>query len=268
VETLEALIKAQCRQLHLPSVGARCMSFEQEALRSHVAHSAYLSGLLDQELADRAQRRAERRIQEARFPQVKRLSDFQFEEAPVVPAGLIMQLAGGEYIDRAENVLFIGDSGTGKTMLAIGIGVAACQQGRSVRFTTVAALVNELMEARDERELSRVVGRWSRYEVMIADELGYVSLPPSGAELLFQVLAQRSERASVILTSNLPFSEWTSVFPDPRLCKAAVERLTFRAQIIDTGSQSYRFKRTMEAQAARKRASEKRGRQAASGDDT
>jgi DNA replication protein DnaC len=263
METLEAVIKDQCRQLRLPSVAARCISFEQEAIRTHLGHSGYLSGLLDQELADRAQRRAERRILEARFPQVKRLSDFEFEQAPVVPAGLITRLATGEYIDRAENVLLIGDSGTGKTMLAIGLGVAACQQGRSVRFTTVAALVNELMEARDERELSRVVGRWSRYEVMIADELGYVSLPTSGAELLFQILAQRSERSSVIVTSNLPFSEWTAVFPDPRLCKAAVERLTFRSHIIETGTQSYRFKRTLEAQAARKGSTKKSAQTAA-----
>jgi DNA replication protein DnaC len=123
--------------------------------------------------------------------------------------------------------------------------VAACEQGRSVRFTTVAALVNELMEARDERELSRVVGRWSRVDLVICDELGYVSVPASGAELLFQVLAQRSERGSVIVTTNLPFSEWTAVFSDPRLCKAAVERLTFRSHIVQTGTDSYRFKRSL-----------------------
>jgi len=242
---LETVLKDQCRQLHLPSVAARAMSLEQEAVRTGLRHGQYLSSLLEQELEDRAQRRALRRIVEARFPQVKRLSDFRFEDAPTISATQIAQLAEGTYIERAENVLFIGDSGTGKSMLATGLGVAACEQGRSVRFTTVAALVNELLEARDERELSRVVGRWARVDLMVADELGYVSLPASGAELLFQVLAQRSETGSIIVTSNLPFSEWTSVFPDPRLCKAAVERLTFRSHIIQTGTESFRFKRSL-----------------------
>ena len=239
------LIAAQCRQLHLPSVGARWQSMEKEAVRGRLSHSAYLAGLLEQELEDRAQRRAQRRIAEARFPTVKRLSDFKFAQAPVIPATLIAQLAEGSYIDRAENVLLVGDSGTGKTALAIGLGVAACEQGRSVRFTTVAALVNDLLEAQDERMLSRAVGRWGRVDLLIADELGYVSLPPSGAELLFQVLAQRSETRSVAITSNLPFSEWTTVFSDPRLCKAVIERLTYRSHIVETGTESYRFKRSL-----------------------
>jgi DNA replication protein DnaC len=176
---------------------------------------------------------------------VKRLSDLQFAQAPVVPAALIAQLAEGSYIERAENVLLVGDSGTGKTMIAIGLGVAACEQGKSVRFTTVAALVNELLEARDERTLSRAVGRWSRYDLVVCDELGYVTLPPTGAELLFQVLAQRAEAGSVVVTTNLPFSEWTTVFSDPRLCKAVVERLTYRSHIVETGTDSYRFKRSL-----------------------
>lgn len=243
--TTATLIAAQCRQLHLPSVGARWQSIEKEAVRGRLSHSAYLAGLLEQELEDRAQRRAQRRIAEARFPVMKRLSDFHFEKAPVIPAALIAQLAEGRYIDRAENVLLVGDSGTGKTALAIGLGIAACEQGRSVRFTTVAALVNELLEARDERMLSRAVGRWGRVDLLIADELGYVSLPPLAAELLFQVLAQRSETKSVAITSNLPFSEWTTVFSDARLCKAVIERLTYRSHIIETGTESYRFKSSL-----------------------
>jgi DNA replication protein DnaC len=246
--TTATLLAAQCRQLHLPSVGARWASLEQEAVRGRLSHRAYLAGLLEQELEDRAQRRAQRRIAEARFPAVKRLSDFQFAEAPRVPAALIAQLAEGGYLDQAENVLLVGDSGTGKTMLAIGLGVAACEHGRSVRFTTVAALVNELLEARDERTLARAVGRWSRYDLMVCDELGYVTLPPTGAELLFQVLAQRAEAGSVVITTNLPFSEWTTVFPDPRLCKAVVERLTYRSHIVETGSDSYRFRRSLARQ--------------------
>lgn len=243
--TVEAVVKEQCRRLRLPSVGARAMSMEEEAVRDKQRHATYLSALLDQELADRDARRAQRRILEAHFPQVKRLSGFDFNDAPGVSASRIAKLAEGEYITRAENVILMGDSGTGKTALATALGVAACEQGWSVPFTTVAALVNELLEARDELSLSRVVGRYSRVDLLIADELGYVTLPAHGAELLFQVLAERSERASVTVTTNLPFSEWTSVFPDPRLCKAVVERLTFHSHIVETGTESYRFKQSL-----------------------
>jgi DNA replication protein DnaC len=256
--TTEILVKDQCRQLRLPTVGARCMSVEQEAIRNHVSHSGYLSSLLEQELEDRGQRRAQRRIVEARFPQVKPLADFQFAQAPTISASQIVGLAEGGYIERGDNVLFVGDGGTGKTMLATALGVAACRQGRAVRFTTVAALVNELLEARDQQALSRVVARWARVDLMIADELGYVRLPPSGAELLFQVLADRAERASVIVTTNLPFSEWTTVFPDPRLCKAVVERLTYRSTIIETGTDSYRFKQSLARSQSRETESTKR----------
>ena len=241
----EDVLRAQCRQLHLPTVGARCMSVEQEAIRNRIGHSGYLRALLEQELEDRAQRRAQRRIGEARLPALKRLSDFNFTDAPTIAAPQLATLAEGGYIGRAENVLLIGDSGTGKTMLATGLGIAACEQGRAVRFTTVAALVNELMEARDEHVLSRVVARYARLDLLIADELGYVSLPTTGAELLFQVLALRAEAGSVIVTTNLPFSEWISVFPDPRLCKAVVERLTYRSHIIETGTDSYRFRTSL-----------------------
>ena len=243
--TIEAVVRAQCRQLKLPSVAARCISLEEEAVRGKLAHSTYLSALLEQELEDRAQRRAQRRLLEARFPILKRLGDFDFNEAPTLSPGQISKLAEGDYIKRAENILLVGEGGTGKTMLATALGVAACEQGRSVRFTTVAALVNELLEARDERILSRVVSRWARYELVIADDLGYVTLPTTGAEMLFQVLAQRSEQSSVIVTTNLPFSEWTTVFADHRLCKAVVERLTFRSHIIETGKESYRFKKSL-----------------------
>lgn len=157
-----------------------------------------------------------------------------------------MELAEGGYIERAEPVIFLGDSGTGKTHLAAALAVAACMQNRRVRFVTAAGLVNELRDAKKAQSLNRTLGRWARYELVVLDELGYVPLAESGAELLFQVLADRDERAAVIITTNLPFSEWTQVFSNPRLCAAVVDRITSRAHIIETGSESYRFRRTLE----------------------
>ena len=156
------------------------------------------------------------------------------------------ELAEGGYIDRSEPVVFIGECGTGKTHLATGLCVAACRQKRRVRFTTAAALVNELVEAKQNNQVRRLMARWQRYELITVDEVGYVPLADIGAEFLFQVISERAERAAIMVTTNLPFSEWTTVFPNPRLCKALLDRITDRAHIIETGTESFRFRRTLE----------------------
>jgi len=161
-------------------------------------------------------------------------------------------LAEGGYITRAEPVVLIGECGTGKTHLATGLCVAACRQKRRVRFTTAANLVNELVEASQHHGVRRVLARWMRYDVIALDEVGYVPLAEIGAEFLFQVIAERAERATLIVTTNLPFSEWTQVFPNPRLCKALLDRITDRAHIIETGTESYRFRRTVEGRQKKK----------------
>ena len=242
---VDALIVAQTRELRLPTVAARYGELAEQAARDGMPHRDYLAHLFEMEIDDRGQRRAERRLQEARFPHRKRLEDFKFEQS-AVNAAQLHQLAKGEYIARAENVIFIGDSGTGKSHLAAALGIAACQQGRRVRFTTVAGLVNELQEAQDGHQLSRVVRRYAGIELLVLDELGYVQTSEAGAELLFQVLAERNEVASLVVTTNLPFGEWTRIFTDARLCKAVVDRLTFGAHIIETGSDSWRLRRSLE----------------------
>lgn len=163
-----------------------------------------------------------------------------------MPAPRIRNLAEGGYLSRCEPVIFLGETGTGKTHLATGLGVAACRQRKRVRFTKAAELVNELIEAKGNNELNRVTARWTRYELLVIDEMGYVAMTESSAELLFQVIAGRTEKAAVILTTNLPFSEWTTMFPNARLCKAMLDRLTDQAHIIETGTESYRFGRTLE----------------------
>ncbi len=243
--TYEAEIRAACRQLHLPSVAARAIELAADAQRSSQPYPAYLAAVLEAECEDRSERRRRRMLVEARFPRVKRLEDFRFEDAAVISARTIRELAECRFMHRAENIIFLGESGTGKTHLATALGIAACMACHKVRFTTTAALVNELLEARDERTLSKVVSRYARVDLLVLDELAYVPLAPAEAELLFQVLDERSETASIILTTNLPFSEWTQMFPEPRLCKAVVDRLTFNAHIIETGADSWRFKRSI-----------------------
>lgn len=245
VAAQELAIRSHCRSLKLSTVAANFLALAEDAVREHKSHRAYLEALLGQEVEERQRRQQERRIKEARFPRLKRLEDFDFRAARV-PAATILELAQGGYIARAEPIIFVGDSGTGKTHLATGLALAACRQNRRVRFVTAAALVHELIEAQKAQTLSRVLARWFRYEVMAVDELGYVPLAETGAELLFQVLAERDERAAVIVTTNLPFSEWTQVFSNPRLCAAVVDRITHRAHIIETGAESYRFRRTLE----------------------
>jgi DNA replication protein DnaC len=239
---LEALIDSHAVELKLPTLRRQFRSLAEEALREQQTPVQYLAALLEAETAERAERRERRRLIDARFPALKRLEDFRFDDNPRIPRATIAALAQGSWIQERESVIFVGDSGTGKTMLATALGVCACQQGRRVRFITLAALANELQEAASRDELSRVVARYARIEVLLLDELGYLRLPDGAAELVFQVLSERHERGSLIITTNLPFGEWTKVFPDARLAKAVVDRLTHRAHIIDTGTESWRFR--------------------------
>ena len=248
---LEALIEAHATDLKLPTVKARFRAMAAEATREQQTPTAYLAALLEAEIAERAERREKRRLIEARFPQIKRLQQFRFADNPKIPQATIAALAEGSWISDRESVILIGDSGTGKTHLATALAVCACHQGRRVRFTTLAGLANELQEADSRRELGRVVGRYARTEVVVLDELGYLALPDGAAELVFQVLSERHERGSLIVTTNLPFGEWAKVFPDPRLAKAVVDRLTHRAHIIDTGTESWRFRHGLNKKAGR-----------------
>lgn len=240
----EAAITAACAALHLPTVRADAAGLADAAARDRLTHRAYLAEVLSAEVDARDGRRRERRRKEARFPRVKTLEGFDTAACPSVTPAVIATLAAGGWIDRGEPVVAIGDSGSGKTHLLIGIGLAACEAGRSVRYTTAAALVNELAEAADDRTLSRTIARYGRLDLLCCDELGYLTLDPRGAELLFQVITDREERASIAIATNAPFSEWGRTFTDPRLAAAVVDRVTFNAHILETGTTSYRLRAT------------------------
>ena len=241
-QAAELAIDAACRALRLPTVRAEAGALADAAARDRLTHRAYLAEVLGAEVDERDGRRRERRIAEARFPRLKRLDDFDLSAAPTIPPATLAALASLAWVAAGEPVVLLGDPGTGKTHVLIGLGIAACEQGRRVRYATAAALVNELAEAADERVLARTVARYARLDLLCLDELGYVRLDPRGAELLFQVITERDERASIAAASNLPFSEWASIFPDGRLAAAVVDRLTYRAHVIETGSASYRLR--------------------------
>jgi DNA replication protein DnaC len=241
----EATIKQHCKSLRMPMIASQFSTVAEQAVREKKSHIGYLEALLAAEIEERERNTIDRRIKEAHLPRVKTLEEFDYTQSPMVSAAKMLELAEGGYIDRAEPILFIGECGTGKTHLLSGLCVAACRQKRRVRFTTAAALVNELVEAKHQLQLRRVMARWSRYDLIAIDEVGYVPLAEVGAEFLFQVVAERAEKAAVIVTTNLPFSEWTQVIPNARLCKALLDRITDRAHILETGTESYRFRRTI-----------------------
>jgi DNA replication protein DnaC len=197
---------------------------------------------------DRERRTVERRIKEARFPTVKSLDSFDFAAIPSLNKILVLELARCEYIARRENVIAVGNSGTGKTHIALGLGLAACQKGLSVGVITAAAIVHELIEARDEKRLLRLQRQLAAYKLLIIDELGYVPLSTTGAELLFEVFSQRYERGSTLVTSNLPFDEWTGVFGSERLTGALLDRLTHHVHILEMNGDSYRLKQSKQRQ--------------------
>ena len=206
-----------------------------------VDHPRYLLRLAEAELIERERRMIDRRIKAAKFPAVKSLDSFDFAAFPNLNKALVMELARSEYVDRRENIIAVGNSGTGKSHIGLGLGLAACQRGLSVGFVNAAAMVHELIEARDEKRLLRLQRQFAAHKLLIIDELGYVPLSQTGAELLFEVFSQRYERGSTIVTSNLPFDEWTSVFGSERLTGALLDRLTHHVHILEMNGESYRL---------------------------
>jgi DNA replication protein DnaC len=241
-EAPQVLLGHHLKALKLPTFLREHDKLARQCAAEGVDHAGYLLRLAELELLERERRLVERRIRRARFPATKSLDGFDFAAIPSLNKMLVLELARCEYIARRENVIALGNSGTGKTHVALGLGLAACQKGLSVGFTTAAALVHELLEARDERRLLRLQKQLAAYELLVIDELGYVPLSTTGAELLFEVVSQRYERGAVIVTSNLPFDEWTSVFGAERLTGALLDRLTHHVHILELNGESYRLK--------------------------
>ena len=239
--TPQILLAHHLKQLRLPTILREYDKVAREAAREGLDHTAYLLRLIELELIDRERRVVERRIRQARFPAVKSLDTFDFAAIPSLNKMLVLELARCEYILRRDNIIALGNSGTGKTHIGLSLGLSACQKGFSVGFTTAAGLVHQLMEARDERRLLKLQRDLAAVKLLIIDELGYVPLSTTGAELLFEVFSQRYERGSTIVTSNLPFEEWTSVFGAERLTGALLDRLTHHVHILSMNGESYRL---------------------------
>ena len=246
--TPQVLLEHHLKALKLPTFLREHDKLARQCASDGVDHVRYLLRLAELELIDRERRMVERRIREARFPSVKSLDSFDFLALPSLNKTLVLELARSDYVLRRENVIAVGNSGTGKTHIALGLGLAACQRGLSVGFTTAAALVHELIEARDEKRLLRLQRQMAAYKLLVIDELGYVPLSATGAELLFEMFSQRYERGSTIVTSNLPFDEWTGVFASERLTGALLDPLTHHVHILEMNGDSYRLKQSKRRQ--------------------
>jgi DNA replication protein DnaC len=235
------LLSHYLKTLKLPTFQREYQKLARLCATEGVDHIGYLTRLSEREMIERDRRKVERRIKAARFPIVKSLDSFDFAAIPKLNKMQVLELARCEWIERRENVIALGPSGTGKTHVALGLGLAACQKGMSVGFTTAAALVSEMMEARDERRLLRFQKQMAAYQLLIIDELGFVPLSKTGAELLFELISQRYERGSTFITSNLPFDEWTETFGSERLTGALLDRLTHHVSILEMNGESYRL---------------------------
>jgi DNA replication protein DnaC len=251
------LLEHYLKQLKLPTMLREYAKLASVCQSERADYQTFLLRLCEREVHDRELRAAERRVKTAKFPVVKTLDTFDFQAQPSINQELVRELIRGEYMDRCENVLLIGNSGTGKSHLATGLAFAACQQGRRVRFFTATGLVTQLLEKREERQLDRFQKQLERLHLIVLDELGYVPFSKTGAELLFEVVSRAYERTSLIVTTNLPFEAWTEVTGTERLTGALLDRLTHRIHILEANGESYRLRESKD-RLKRRRSTRKR----------
>jgi DNA replication protein DnaC len=244
------LLKANLKQLRLPTMHTEFEALAREAATANENYQQYLLRLTELEVTARAANVLKARIKQASFPAVKDFDNYDFTAQPSLSKPKVLELVSGDWIEQHYNICLVGNSGTGKTHLAIALGLAACRQGWRVRFFTAAGLVNHLEEAQKQYQLDRFLEQLHRADVLICDELGYLSFSRVGAELLFQVFADRYERKSLLVTSNLPFGDWVQVFQGERMTAALLDRLTHRCHIFEMNGESYRFRESMKTRKA------------------
>ena len=241
----DLLIKSHLKRLRLPVIAQNYVRLSEEAAAGNQTYPDYLLALLEGEVLQREENAQKLRLSRARFPVLKTLDGFEFSSMPSLNKALVLELSRGGYIERKENVIFIGSYGTGKTHLAISLGIDACRQGKRVRFYTAAGFINDLLEAQSELRIGRLEAALARYELIILDELGFVPFSKEGAEALFTFCSSQYERGSLIVTTNLDFARWKEIFGDDALTGALLDRLTHRCHILEMNGDSYRFKESL-----------------------
>jgi DNA replication protein DnaC len=246
------LLRSNLKQLRLPTIQAEFEKLAREAASANESYEQYLLRLTELEVAARSANALAARIRQAGFPVHKDFDTFDFSCVPNLSKPKVLELARGEWIEQRANVCLIGSPGTGKTHVATALGLAACRQGKRVRFYTAAALVTRLEEAQKQYQLDRVLNQLDRTDLLVCDELGYLSFSRAGAELLFQVFADRYERRSLLVTSNLAFGEWGQIFQGERMTAALLDRLTHRCHILEMNGESFRFRESMKGKRSKK----------------
>ena len=241
----ELLIKSYLKQLKLPTMAQSYSRLAREAAEANMPYEDYLLALLELETTHRVENATKKRISRARFPYLRTLDQFDFSAIPSLSKAKVLELSRGGYIRARENVIAIGNTGTGKTHLATSLGLLACQQGWKVRFYTAAGLINELSEAQAQQRLGRLQKQLASYDLIILDEVGFIPFSPSGSQALFQFCSSRYLTGSVIITTNLEFERWTEVFGDERLTGALLDRITHKCHILEMNGESYRFKESL-----------------------
>lgn len=242
------LLETCLKQLRLPTFLHNYRKFAEDAAQANLDYDRYLLSLAEHEIAQRERNREENRIKAAHFPLLKELADFDFSCVSSLNKMQVLDLARGAYLQKAESIILVGNPGLGKTHVATGLALAACRQGRKVRFFNAAGLVNDLILAQEKHLMPRFLASTLKNHLIVLDELGFIPFDPHGAQLMFQFCAALYERTAMIVTTNLRFADWTQIFQDERLTGALLDRLTHRATVLEFVGESYRFRQRMEKQ--------------------